>query len=53
MQEGAMAPEQQIVVRKMDSDLWARFKAQAALERKTISALLAEIIRDYLARQQG
>jgi hypothetical protein len=42
----------------MDPDLWARFKSRAALERKTIGVLLAEILTDWLDRnypasQQG
>lgn len=42
-----------VLVRSMDPDLWARLKSRAAIERKTLGALLTEIIREWLARQQG
>lgn len=42
-----------VLVRSMDPDLWARLKAQAALKRTTLGALLTEIIKEWLARQQG
>lgn len=42
-----------VLVRNMDADLWARLRSRAVLERKTLGALLAEIIREWLARQEG
>lgn len=42
-----------VLVRSMDTDTWRRLKAQAALQGKTIGALLTEIITEWLARQQG
>ncbi len=40
-----------VLVRSMDPDLWARLKARAALERKTLGALLREIITAYLEKE--
>lgn len=42
-----------VLVRNVDPELWARFRVRAAQERKSMRALLIEIITDYLARQQG
>jgi hypothetical protein len=53
MQEDSMVPEQQIVVRKVDQRLWRQLRTEAVRRGITTGALLNEIIREYLARQQG
>lgn len=40
-----------VLVRSMDPDVWRRLKAHAALQGKTLGALLTEIIKEWLARQ--
>jgi hypothetical protein len=53
MQEDSMVPEQQIVVRKVDQRLWRQLRTEAVRRGITTGALLNEIIREWLARQQG
>ena len=37
-----------VVSVRLDSDLWRRFKVQAALKSQSMSRILSELIRQYL-----
>jgi len=40
--------ERVIIVRRMPTDLWKRLKIQAAVEERTIYAIVAEALERYL-----
>lgn len=48
-----MPPDQTIVVRRVDADTWIRVRAEAVKRRVDTGELLTEILREWLARQQG